>query len=115
MLLYAVLKETANDGQPHKNSNEHNRMPRWSNERTAGEARSKVRVCGHRAILSQRTPHSALLGPKPSRNKIAHRRSRILRPSSCGGSPILAGCARAGILPHQRVDFGEELTFSPAA
>src|SRR6266436_470706 len=35
-LLYAVLKETANDGQPHKNSNEHNRMPRWGNERAAG-------------------------------------------------------------------------------
>jgi hypothetical protein len=28
LLLYGVLKETTNDGQPHKNGNEHNRMPR---------------------------------------------------------------------------------------
>src|ERR1700676_119833 len=36
VLVYGVLKETANDGQSYKNSNEHNRMPRWGNERAAG-------------------------------------------------------------------------------
>jgi hypothetical protein len=32
MLLCGVLKETASDGQPYKNRNENNRMPKWSYE-----------------------------------------------------------------------------------
>jgi hypothetical protein len=35
VLLYGVLKETASDGHPDKNSDEYNRMPRWGNERAA--------------------------------------------------------------------------------
>jgi hypothetical protein len=44
MLLNGVLKKSASDGQPYKNRNEHNRMPRWSNERAARQAKSKVWV-----------------------------------------------------------------------
>ena len=35
VLPCGVLKETTNDRQRYKNSNEHNRMPRWGNERAA--------------------------------------------------------------------------------
>jgi hypothetical protein len=44
MLIYGVLKETAEDGETDKNSNENNRMPRWGDERAARRVRSKVRV-----------------------------------------------------------------------
>jgi hypothetical protein len=42
MPLYGVLKETVHEGEAYKNSNENNRMPRWSDERAARRVRSKV-------------------------------------------------------------------------
>ncbi len=49
LLLHGVLKETTHDGQPHKNCNKHNPMPRWGNEGAARWSRTEVCVCGHRA------------------------------------------------------------------
>ena len=47
VLLCSVLEETASDGQPYKNGNEHNRVPGRGDERAAGWGRWEVRLCGH--------------------------------------------------------------------
>jgi hypothetical protein len=49
MLLYGVLEQAAHSGQPDKNADENNRMPRWSNERTTRRSESSGgRIFRHR-------------------------------------------------------------------
>src|SRR6202158_981948 len=64
MLVYGVLKETANDSQPHENNNEHNRMPHRSDEPAVGWVGSRARVCGHRASSAHSVPSRAPRSPE---------------------------------------------------